>query len=432
MVTVRTKLRNAGSFKTRSWQRGDTSMVFWIDTDGDDYDDYSATIFNNGSDRLVALTYASSRATCQLNARKKGDVFTLRFRPRCIEEPWKLRFQAAMFYDRDADEDTAKSLQVDLAPEGWNWSPWIRREPRPTSTVIIAATDKTSYRESAVIVARATSPYPYFYSRMLDLYRRRRGATQWERVASQEEDGGLVRFERPVSRPVEFQVRHRGDGSFQPSRSRVAFVDVGMAVSHSAVHDYQPLGSTIGVRGRVRPAHPGARIAMQRRTSTGWLTVASGKVNDRSRYALSTTPERSRQYTYRVRVAGDGVRSPGESADIPVGIYQAKIADVEPSDPVSEAENLNTEYIAIRNNGAVPIDLRYWKVTADVLPVDITDAGFTELQPGDQVRVHTGEGTPRAGHLYLGRTAPLWPAAGVARLHDALGNPMDELVYGPE
>jgi hypothetical protein len=435
MVTLRMKLRNAGSYKTRSWQRGDTAMVFWLDTNGDDYDDYSALIFNNGSDRLVAITFAGSSGTCQLLPRKQGDVFTLRFRPRCIGEPSRLRFQAWMFYDRDVAEDTAKSLQVDLAPEGWDWSAWIRRQPRPTSTVITSAPARASYGEAVLINATATSRYPFFYSSDLGLYRRYRGTRRWERVTTQETDWeGMVYFRREVSRPVEFQVRYPGSVNFQPSRSRVAFVDVGMAVSHSSVPDHQPLGSTIQVQGRVRPAHPNARIALQRRTSTGWQDVASGRVTKRSRYALSTTPERSQRYTYRVRVAGDGLRSPGITEDLPVDIYRAKIAGVEPSDPVSETENLNSEWITVRNNGGTPINLSSWGVAADVQPVYIshTVSDFAKLQPGEQVRVHTGEGTHRAGHLYLNRTSPLWPAAGVARLYNDTGTLMDDLIYGPE
>ncbi len=53
-------------------------------------------------------------------------------------------------------------------------------------------------------------------------------------------------------------------------------------------------------RGSVKPAHGGRRMLVQRSTATGWRTVASGRLDGRSRYAIRwRLPYRTATYKLR-------------------------------------------------------------------------------------------------------------------------------------
>jgi competence protein ComEC len=66
-----------------------------------------------------------------------------------------------------------------------------------------------------------------------------------------------------------------------------------------------------------------------------------------------------------------------------------------------------SECALVRNTGAAAINLAGWKLAAGDRSQRISRASFP-LNKGATVRIHTGRGTTRAGHLYLGSGRPIW------------------------
>jgi competence protein ComEC len=61
----------------------------------------------------------------------------------------------------------------------------------------------------------------------------------------------------------------------------------------------------------------------------------------------------------------------------------------------------------IRNTGAAAINLAGWKLHAGDRGQRFSLASYP-LKKGATVRIHTGRGATRAGHLYLGSGRPIW------------------------
>lgn len=432
-VTFKTELRDAGSYKTANWQHGDTGVAWFVDTNGDRYEDFFVSIINNGRDRLDGAVFDSyGTLRCRARPSKRGDVFKIRVAHSCVATPRRLRFQGVMAYDRSVSDTSNRSITVDLAPRGLGWSDWARRSPQPTRVVFVRRPARTAPYGTSVSMAVQIRPESYG-ARRLSLYRRYKGTTRWVKVETKSTDYfGSAVFLFNANRSADFQVRYPGNRDWKPSRTPVARTNVGMIVQLGAVPLEMPVRSRLRVEGRVRPANPGGLVTLQRKTPDGWVNVARASLTAESTYSLVTSPRESRRAVYRVRAAGDGLRVAGHSDRFRIAIYSAKIRAVQPSDPVREVENLNSEYISIVNNGRVPIDVSGWLVGNLNLVVDIpyNNVGVSALQPGDGVRVHTGSGTPSIGHLYLYLDAPFWPPVGVARLYDHDRFMLHELEYG--
>jgi competence protein ComEC len=76
-----------------------------------------------------------------------------------------------------------------------------------------------------------------------------------------------------------------------------------------------------------------------------------------------------------------------------------------------DRENLNDEYIVLKNTGAEPLDLSGWTVADEAGRTYTVPDGFT-LAPGTTVTLHTGSGTDTDTDLYWGSGSPIWNNGG--------------------
>ncbi|WP_435178718.1 lamin tail domain-containing protein [Halorussus sp. AFM4] len=76
-----------------------------------------------------------------------------------------------------------------------------------------------------------------------------------------------------------------------------------------------------------------------------------------------------------------------------------------------ETENLNDEYVVLRNAGDRPLDLSGWTVTDEAGHEYRFPAGAT-LGPGETLTLRTGSGRDGGGEYYWGAGAPVWNNAG--------------------
>jgi micrococcal nuclease len=74
--------------------------------------------------------------------------------------------------------------------------------------------------------------------------------------------------------------------------------------------------------------------------------------------------------------------------------------------PGDDNDNLNAEYVVLRNRGDAARNLTGWTVEDDADHVYEFDRFV--LDPGATVTVHTGSGTDNATHVYWGRTSAVW------------------------
>lgn len=88
-------------------------------------------------------------------------------------------------------------------------------------------------------------------------------------------------------------------------------------------------------------------------------------------------------------------------------VYRAAITGIHADAAGDDRRNLNGEYALVRNTGAVAINLVGWKLDAGDRSQRFSLASYT-LKRGATVRIHTGRGTTRAGHLFLGSGRPIW------------------------
>ncbi len=78
--------------------------------------------------------------------------------------------------------------------------------------------------------------------------------------------------------------------------------------------------------------------------------------------------------------------------------------------PGSDRDNLNDEWVTVRNDGTTAVELTGW-----VLSDDTTGHRFTlegELGPGAVLTVRSGAGSSTAADLYLGESFPVWSNRG--------------------
>lgn len=74
--------------------------------------------------------------------------------------------------------------------------------------------------------------------------------------------------------------------------------------------------------------------------------------------------------------------------------------------PGDDADNLNGEYVVIRNKGTIDVNLAGWKIK-DIANHVYTFPSFT-LMAGQTVTVYTGSGTNTQNSLYWGSGSPIW------------------------
>jgi competence protein ComEC len=76
-----------------------------------------------------------------------------------------------------------------------------------------------------------------------------------------------------------------------------------------------------------------------------------------------------------------------------------------------ERENLNDEYVVLKNSGDDSLDLAGWKIR-DAAGQTYTVPNGVTVAPGETITLHTGSGTDTATDLYWGSGTPIWNNAG--------------------
>jgi hypothetical protein len=119
-----------------------------------------------------------------------------------------------------------------------------------------------------------------------------------------------------------------------------------------------------------------------------------------------------------------GVWGPAACGPAAAGAEGLRVVEVRLDAEGDDSENLNDEWVDIRNEGAAPVDLTGWRVRDESASNRFDfPQGFT-LGPGAQVRVRSGCGQPTAAELFWCTSgAAIWNNDGdTAFLLDPAGN----------
>ena len=82
------------------------------------------------------------------------------------------------------------------------------------------------------------------------------------------------------------------------------------------------LGHTAQLRGKVSPARPGRKVALQQKHGGSWTTLATAALSDTSGYSFRLAPTTAGVKTYRVVKPAQGGRTAGISPAVKVSVYR--------------------------------------------------------------------------------------------------------------
>lgn len=141
-------------------------------------------------------------------------------------------------------------------------------------------------------------------------------------------------------------------------------------------------------------------------------TTAAGTDDDGADAAGTTTPTPTSPPTETV-VSETGIR----------------VVEIHADADGRDANNLNGEYIVLKNTGDQPLDLSGWRVKDNDGHVYTFRDGFT-LDIGETVTLHTGTGTQTEDHRFWWADEPVWDNGGdTISIHDDGGHEVYERSY---
>jgi hypothetical protein len=244
----------------------------------------------------------------------------------------------------------------------------------------------------------------------LILERRPKGGTSWTALATvtTTSDGTLDPTQAVTPQAhTDYRLRHPATPFYAGSTSPTVTVLVGVRLTARSNRTSMALGRTATISGQVVPAHRGQRIRLQHKQGRTWRTVQVKTLPGTGRYYFNLRPRATGTSWWRVYKASDIDRIGAISPAFRLVVYRAAITGIHANAAGDDRRNLNGEYALVRNTGTAAINLAGWKLDAGDRSQRFTLPSYP-LKKGATVRIHTGRGTTKAGHLYLGSGRPIW------------------------
>lgn len=124
-------------------------------------------------------------------------------------------------------------------------------------------------------------------------------------------------------------------------------------------------------------------------------------------WGLATGEEARRDLMVEAADAGRGIWGAGCGTAAADGLV---IDRVEPDPPGRDEDDLNGEFVELRNDGSEVIDLSGWDIRDDSSSHRFDLAGT--IAPGERLVVRTGQGRSGGGELFLDASSPVWSNRG--------------------
>lgn len=113
--------------------------------------------------------------------------------------------------------------------------------------------------------------------------------------------GGNFIFEAKVKRSADYIATAPAHDDCAAATSGPVSVLARTKVAAHPTESAVPFGSTLNVKGRIAPKHPGTRVLLQRKKAKKWVVVDKGRTNLRSRFTLRTRASWFGSRTFRVK-----------------------------------------------------------------------------------------------------------------------------------
>jgi Lamin Tail Domain len=206
---------------------------------------------------------------------------------------------------------------------------------------------------------------------------------------------------------TDYRLRHPATPFYAASTSPIAAVRVGVRLTARLSRTSLALGRTATISGQVIPAHRGQPLRLQQKRGRSWHTTQKKTLPASGRYRFGLQPQTTGISWWRVYKASDPDHIGAISGPLRLVVYRATITGIHADAASDDRRNLNGEYVLVRNTGAAAINLVGWNLDAGDRGQRFSLARYS-LKKGATVRIHTGRGTTRAGHLFLGSGRPIW------------------------
>jgi hypothetical protein len=206
---------------------------------------------------------------------------------------------------------------------------------------------------------------------------------------------------------TEYRLRHAATPFYATSTSPAVPVLVGVRLTARSNRITMALGRTATISGQVTPAHRGQGIRLQHKQGRNWRTVQAKPLPASGRYYFAMRPRATGTSLWRIYKASDTDHIGAISPIFRLVVYRAAITGIHADAAGDDRRNRNGEYVLVRNTGAAAINLAGWKLDAGDRSQRFTLPSYP-LKKGATVRIHTGRGSTKAGHLYLGSGRPIW------------------------
>jgi hypothetical protein len=201
---------------------------------------------------------------------------------------------------------------------------------RNRGLTITAVPNPIDAGQGVLIYGRLT--VPPVAGRTLFLYRRLAGSREgFQRVGTATTDRhGYYDFTRPdgaiSTNRSWFVLEHGSEGDVH---SRTIHESVRALVTLDAPPSSVVTGKPVLLTGQVTPRHAGERVALQEENgaSDDWRTIATGKLDSSSSYAIAHTWRIPAVHELRVLFAGDERNVRGISRPRPLSVQQAEVPD---------------------------------------------------------------------------------------------------------
>ena len=136
-------------------------------------------------------------------------------------------------------------------------------------------------------------------------------------------------------------------------------------------------------------------------------TVQAKSLPASGRYSFALRPRATGTSWWRIYKASDADHVGAISATLRLVVYRAAIVGIHADAAGDDRRNRNGEYALVRNTGAAAVNLAGWKLDAGDRSQRFSLASYV-LKKSATVRIHTGRGTTKADHLFLGSGRPIW------------------------
>lgn len=142
--------------------------------------------------------------------------------------------------------------------------------------------------------------------RTVKILYRQPSSTGWKTLASLTTNAsGAYSKSFAPAKNTQYTANFKGDSTYDPAYSAQKCVEVVPKLSATYSTNTLALGDTLKVTGKLKPAHSGSQVRLEKKSGSTWTKLATATLNSDSLYSLKWKPSATGTYTVRMTFRGD-------------------------------------------------------------------------------------------------------------------------------